>query len=250
MTLREQVRGRWRQALLVWGVCVAAGAVAAWLAPRKYECQVLLRSGRVDGQPVEDPAVLIQVMQSDEFLQELAGVLGEPAAAADQQVDRLRVRERVGATLVTVRGATAEEARRVAEACVRVVVGRHARLQVSHRRSMEDYFTAIEREEKELIARQAALDGQIRKIGHASPGVTAPLIARLVAVEDQIVKVRLDAAEQRARLARLMEPATTVIAPTAPRRSARTRPSFVLLSSSVAGLLLALAWTFTVELHW
>lgn len=247
--LRTLLRQRWRGALLIWGVCVAAGAIAAWLAPRSYESTTLVRGGRVEGSLIEEPATLLQVVRSEEFLREVGQIPMAAELSPDEIARRLRVEEKAGQLQIVARGRTPEEARQLAAACVTAIVERHARLQARYRQAMEDTLKGLRDQEQDLVSRHGRLERGLGRAGTSGQEATT-LLMRLDAIEGQLLGVRQAVMEQRARMVRLIDPATTPVSPTVPRRAAWPRPALVLLVAAVAGLLLGLGWTFAVEFRW
>ncbi|MEW6735033.1 MAG: Wzz/FepE/Etk N-terminal domain-containing protein [Acidobacteriota bacterium] len=159
------LRALWKRKLFIISVVLLALAISlyfSWREPLIYAATALIKVGRVCNEPVEDANLLTDIINGQPFFARVAASLGgqqalpSPArslSAEQREAGKGRIRY-VYAIRLTARGATAQEANRLARAAVDQVI-------VQMAEKFDQAYSAYSTREKELQERFNTLQGKI-----------------------------------------------------------------------------------------
>lgn len=166
MELNPHLLAIWRAKWVILAVAAVAASLAALIAMRQpdlHTATALLEVGKVWKEPVEDPYLTVEIINSDGFLQRLAERVGAKQAQLKRQ---LRAEAVMGgsprsayAVLVKITAASEnpEEAVRLAQAAAEETIKRHLSIFDSAMESHLERQRWLERQQQELAAKGSPL---------------------------------------------------------------------------------------------
>lgn len=151
----NMVKKRWKIILIIFLFSTITSGVVSFLLPRTYEASAMLKIGRMRNNLLEKPSTIIEIFKTGAILEKVAEELNISLGRKKSQglVSKIKMKEKSGLLEIRGRGETPEEAMRVVNGVIAVLLNRHEQIFEQAKVILEEYLasgkerlTEIERE--------------------------------------------------------------------------------------------------------
>jgi uncharacterized protein involved in exopolysaccharide biosynthesis len=160
----NMVRKRWKIILIIFLVFTITSGVVSFLLPRTYESTAMVRIGRMRNTLLEEPSTVIEIFNTRPILEKVAEELDIPSQGEKSQglASKIKMKEKSGLLEIRGRGETPEEAMRVVNGVITVLLNRHEQIFERARLILEEYLVSAKKRlfqiEKEIDILQKKID--------------------------------------------------------------------------------------------
>jgi len=163
----NMVRKRWKIILIIFLVFTITSGVVSFLLPKTYQASSLIRIGRMRDTLLEEPSTTIEIFKTRPVLGKVAEGLGVPVTEEKlgELASKIKMREKSELLEIKGRGETPEEAMRLVNGVIAVLLQRHEQIFERAKVILEEYLASGKERLKEMEKEIDMLQKKIEEVG-------------------------------------------------------------------------------------
>jgi len=140
----NMVKKRWKIILIIFLVSIIASGVVSFLLPKTYEASAMVRIGRTRNSLLEEPSTVMEIFKTKPTLEKVAQELNIPPTheKLGELTSKIRLREKTGLLEIKGKGETPEEAMKLVNGLVTVLLKRHEQIFEQAKLILEEYLAS------------------------------------------------------------------------------------------------------------
>ncbi|MBA7510304.1 hypothetical protein ES705_02280 [subsurface metagenome] len=160
----NMAKKRWKIILIIFLVSTITSGVVSFLLPKTYEVSALIRIGRMRNKLLEEPSTVIEIFNTRPMLEKVAEELNIPPIQEKLQelASKIKIKEKAELLEIKVKGETPEEALKLANGVITVLLNRHEQIFERAKMILEEYLASgkerLVEMEKEIEMFQRKID--------------------------------------------------------------------------------------------
>jgi len=160
----NMVKKRWKIILIIFLVFTTTSGVVSFLLPKTYEASAMVGIGRMRDKLLEEPSTIIEIFKTKPILEKVAEELNVPPTQEKlgELTSKIKMKEKSGLLEIKGRGVTPEEAMKLVNGVVRVLLNRHEEIFERAKIILEEYLASSKERlaemEKEIDMLQKKID--------------------------------------------------------------------------------------------
>jgi len=140
----NMVKRQWKIILIIFlGATITSGVVSFRL-PKTYEALAMVKIGRMRDKLLEEPSTVIEIFKTNPMLEKVAEELNVPPTyeKLGELASEIKMREKSGLLEIKARGETADEAMKLVNGVIAVLLKRHEQVFERARMILEEYLAS------------------------------------------------------------------------------------------------------------
>jgi len=238
----NMVKKRWKIILIIFLVSTVTSGVVSFLLPRTYESSAMVRIGRTRDRLLEEPSTVIEIFDTKPILERVAEELNIPPTRGKlgELASMIKMREKSGLLEIKGKGRTPEEAMKLVNGLVTVLLKRHEQIFEQAKLILEEYLASGNERLAEMEKEIEMLQKKIEQLGTANSDAKAT-VARgymegLERSRDRYEKLQIELREKKMEESYGTVPTELVVAPTIPEYPISPKKKQNILIAGILGL--------------
>jgi len=243
--LRDYLRMTKKRWKIIVGIFLAAtitSGVVSFLLPKTYEVSALVRIGRMRDTVLEEPSTVIEIFKTKPMLEKVAEELNIPPIQEKLQelASKIKIKEKSKLLEIKVKGETPEEALKLVNGVITVLLNRHEQIFARARLILEEYLASAKGRLVEMEKEIKMLQKKIDQLGATDSDAKA-MLARGYMESLERSRARYEQVQVELREKKMEESYGTVstelvIPPRTPESPIAPKKKQIILIAGVLGL--------------
>ena len=249
----NMVKRRWKIILGIFLVSTITSGVVSLLLPKTYEASAMLRIGRMRNTLLEEPSTVIEIFKTIPILKKVAEELNMPLTLEKSRglASKIKMREKSGLLEIRGSGETPEEAMKLVNGVIAVLLKRHEQIFERAKAILEEYLVSSKERlveiKKDIEMLQKKIDELKGTNSEAKATVARGYMEGLERSRDRYEQLQVALREKKMEESYATVSTELVIPPTAPEYPISPKKKQNVLIAGILGLFVGFVSAAIVE---
>jgi len=249
----NMIRKRWKIILIIFLVSMVTSGGVSFLLRRTYEASAMVRIGKMRNSLLEEPSTVIEIFDTKPILERIAEELNIPPTQGKlgELASMIKMREKSGLLEIRGRGRTPEEAMKLVNGLVTVLLKRHEQIFEQAKLILDEYLASGNERLAEMEKEIEMLQKKIEQLGstnsEAKATVARGYMESLERSRDRYEKLQIELREKKMEGYYGTVPTELVVAPTTPEYPISPKKKQNILIAGILGLFIGFVSAAIVE---